>query len=475
MKTKVIISAVCTAIPLSGVLAQKPPKDLKPMNVLLIMADDMGAMELGCYGSNTNLTPNFDKLAKSGFQFSTFFATPVSTPTRVSLMTGKYGVNTSHTNMSNLPGGKGRGYDLAKEEYTFGQMFKDAGYATAMAGKWQLSGKGETLITECGFDEYMSWIYLGNLPKGESYKGGFYPPGTGTNTSRYWHPGIMVNGKHIETKPTDYGPDMYSGFIMDFIKRNAAIKKPFFAYYPMTLVHTPWVATPDNPNVKDNTMEALKANVEYTDKIIGRLIKTLEDAGVRENTLVIFLGDNGTENWGKQTVTEWGPRTPFLVSCPGIVKSNIISDVPVDLPDVMSTMLDFTNVKVKSQKDLDGKSLMPVLTGKTREHKPVAKCYYGNYRVYREKEWLLESNNDENFGELYYCGNKKNGLGYELITDFSKPEAAAAKKRFEGYIEQSGSRGLSQEEKNFMLDFVTKKRQTMIKNLKSKYTNVYLK
>lgn len=475
MNSKLIISAVCTAIPFSLMHAQKPEKVSKPMNVLLILADDMGAMELGCYGSNTNLTPNFDQLAKSGFMFNTFFATPVSTPSRVSLMTGKYGVKTGHTNMSNLPGGKGRQYDLAKEEYSFGQMFKDAGYATVMAGKWQLSGKGETLITECGFDEYMSWIYTGYLPKGVEYKGGMYPAGTGTNTSRYWHPGIMVNGKHIETKPTDYGPDMYSGFIMDFMKKNAKAGKPFFAYYPMTLIHTPWVGTPDNPNVKDNSSEALKANVEYTDKIIGRLIKSLEDAGVRENTLVIFLGDNGTENWGKQTVTEWGPRAPFLVSCPGIVKSNMISDAPVDIPDIMTTMLDFTNVKVKNSNDLDGKSLMPVLTGKTTDHQPVAMCYYGNYRVYREKEWLLESNNDENFGELYYCGNKKNGLGYELITDFSTPNAAAAKKRFESYIKLSISRGLSEEDELFMTDFVTKKREVMVKNLKTKYTDVYLK
>ena len=185
-------------------------------NILLIMADDMGAMELGCYGNEINRTPNIDRLAEEGMMFSTFFATPVSTPSRVALMTGKYGIHTGHLNMSNLPGGRGRGYDLSTDEYTFGQMFSDAGYSTVLAGKWQLSGKGETLIKECGFDEYMAWIYKDNLAEGVVYRGGYFPEGT-TKTSRYWYPGIMTNGKHIGTSPEDYGPDMYSAFLMDFI------------------------------------------------------------------------------------------------------------------------------------------------------------------------------------------------------------------------------------------------------------------
>ena len=443
-------------------------------NVLLIMADDMGAMELGCYGSKLNLTPNFDRLAQSGVRFQTFFATPVSTPSRVALMTGKYGPNTGHLNMSNLPGGKGK-YDLSTEEYTFGQIFKDAGYVTAMAGKWQLSGRGETLIFECGFDEYAAWIYTNNLPKGETYKGGYYPEKSQKSTSRYWHPGVMINGKHIATTKSDYGPDIYSQFIMDFIKKSVAQDQPFFAYYPMALVHSPWVGTPDHPDVKDNSPEAFKANVEYCDKIMGRLIKTLEDAGVRENTLVIFIGDNGTQNLGKQTVTEWGPRTPCLISCPGSVQAGIVSDEVVDIPDILATMVDYAGFKPKNLARLDGKTLMPLLTGASDTHKPFAVSYYGHYRVIREKEWLLESNMDGSFGELYYCGPNRNGIDYQRVTDFSKPEAKAARERFENYIKTHCLRAsMSDEDKTEFTGFVAKHKKVLIKNLGSRYKGTYI-
>lgn len=442
-------------------------------NILLIMADDMGAMELGCYGSKLNLTPNFDRLAQSGVMFQTFFATPVSTPSRVALMTGKYGPHTGHLNMSDQAGGKGR-YDLSRDEYTFGQMFKDAGYITAMAGKWQLSGRGETLIFECGYDEYAAWIYTGNLPKGEPYKGGYYPPVKQQVTSRYWHPGIMINGKHIATTESDYGPDIYSRFIMDFIKKSAAQDKPFFAYYPMTLVHSPWVGTPDHPDVKDNSPEAFKANVEYCDKIIGRIIKTLEEAGVRENTLVIFIGDNGTETWGKQTVTEWGPRTPCLISCPGTIGAGIVNGEPMDIPDILATMVDYAGFRPKNIAELDGKSLMPLLEGKCDTHKPFAVSYYGQYRVIRDREWVLESNMDGSFGELYHCGSDRGGLAYRRVTDFSQPEARAARERFENYIRECLSASMSDQDKATFTGFVTKKKTQLIRNLNSRYKGAYI-
>lgn len=444
----------------------------KPKNVLLIMADDMGAMELGCYGSPINLTPNFDNLARSGVQFNTFLATPVSTPSRVALMTGKYGTKTGHLNMAGSPGGKGPGYDLASQEYTFGQMFKDAGYTTAMAGKWQLSGTYPNIIRECGFDEYMWWISKGDWPGDQPYLGGYQE---GTNKiSRYWHPGIGVNGVHIQTQPTDYGPDMFSSFIMDFMTRNAADEKPFFAYYPMALVHAPWESTPDAPGLVTNSPEALKANVEYCDKIIGRLIKSLEDAGIRENTLVIFTGDNGTQKMGKTTVTEWGPRTPFLVSCPGYIPGDRVSNELVDITDVLKTIADFAGFVPSNQADLDGKSLMPYLLQQEPTHKELAMSFYGQYRVLREREWLLEANSEESFGDLYYCGDKRNGLGYELVKDFTLPEVIEAKTRFEGYIrDYCVDPPMTSEERTQFTEAMVDKRATLLQTLAVKFNENY--
>lgn len=442
-------------------------------NVVIIMADDMGAMELGCYGSKVNETPFLNKMAEQGAMFNSFLATPVSSPSRVALMTGKRGFQTGWLNMKGRDaGGAGRDADLAKDEYTFGQIFKDAGYTTAFAGKWQLTGKLPTMITECGFDQYMSWIYESYLPKGEKYMGGYYPEGS-KSTSRYWQPGIAVNGKHVATKPTDYGPEMFSDFLAKFMETSVKDKKPFFVYYPMVLMHTPWVGTPDHPNLKLNSPEARKANAEYTDKMVGKLLKKLDDLGVRENTIVFFLGDNGTQGVGKSSVTEWGPRTPLIVSCPGTIKAGVYNQ-PVEITDVTVTALDYAAVKPRNQKELDGESLMPVLTGKSTKHRDYAMSYYGQFKILREENWLLESNSVDNFGDLYYCGDKKSGLGYRLITDFkNNKEAQAAKKRFEGYLSALPTPDISKELRDEFTVFVENKKQTLLKSLKEEYNEDY--
>ena len=441
-------------------------------NILLIMADDMGAMELGCYGNEINLTPNIDKLAEEGTRFETFFATPVSTPTRVALMTGKYGIHTGHLNMSDRPGGKGKGYDLSTDEYTFGQMFQDAGYSTALAGKWQLSGRGETLIRECGFDEYMAWIYNGNLAEGVVYQGGYSPEGN-TRTSRYWHPGIMTNGRHIATTPEDYGPDFYSSFLMDFIRRQVKEDKPFFAYYPMALVHSPCQGTPDFPDRKLNSPEAFKANVEYCDKIIGRLMAELDELGIAENTLVIFIGDNGTQGRGKATVTEWGPRTPCIIRCPGTVRENVVSKALVDIPDILATMTDYAGFVPRNHAELDGKSLMPVLEGLSAQHEKFAISYYGQYRIVRSAEWLLEGNSDEDPGVLYWCGDNRSGLGYEKA-DMTAPESQKAMREFIDYINShKPDYFLTEEDKAEFKEFVTKNGERLEKNITLYYGSGY--
>jgi len=466
---KPILYPLLAAATATAFAAEPAPK---PRNVLMILCDDMGAMEPGCYGNITrNLTPNIDALARTGVRFATFFATPVCTPSRVALMTGKYGIHTGHLNMSDQAGGKGH-YNLATDEYTFGQMFHDAGYATAMAGKWQLSGRGETLIRDCGFDEYMAWIYKVNLAPGVKYQGGYFPPKT-TKTSRYWHPGIMTNGKHIPTTETDYGPDMYSGFIMDFIKRQAAAGKPFFAYYPMALVHSPWCPTPDHPDVKVDSQEAFRANVEYADKIVGRLIDTLVKAGVRDNTLVVFCGDNGTQLRGKLTVTEWGPRTPCIINLPGLVQQGKVSGAMVDIPDITATLLDYAGIHPRNAADLDGISLMPLLTGKTNKTREFAVSYYGQYRIIRDAHWVLEGNKDGAFGDLYYCADLRSGIGYKHITDFTDPAAKAARERFEKFLAtHAGATNMTDKDKDWFTNFVTKNGQKLQINLQKIYNGV---
>ena len=442
-------------------------------NVLLILCDDMGAMELECYGSTINRTPNLDQLAEEGTRFNTFFATPVCSPTRVCLMTGKYGYKTGWLNMrGRLAGGPGRDVDLANDEYTFGQMFQDHGYKTAVAGKWQLTGGLPEMVFECGFDEYLIWIYKGYLPKGEDYKGGYQADGN--KTSRFWQPGVAMNGKHIPTNPTDYGPDMYSDFLIDFMRKSVSEDKPFFVYYPMVLMHTPWERTPDHPDItKINSPEAKKANVEYADKIVGKLMKAIKELNVEDNTLVIFIGDNGTQDIGKSTVTEWGPRTPCIIKCPGTVKKGVISTELVELSDILPTMLDYTGIQPKNHEELDGISLMPLLSGKETAHRDFIWSFYGQFRVIREKEWLLEHNSVDDFGDLYYCGDHRNGLKYKLITDFSDPETQKAKARFEDHISNLPVPEFEKDLRDEFDDFVMKKKKNLLKSLNEIYDEDY--
>ena len=265
-------------------------------NFIVIMADDMGAKELGCYGHPTHKTPRLDALAKSGIQFKTAYTACVCHPTRFEIMTGQYGSTNGVCHFAGRAGGPAK--DSPEEQIvnhlTFGKVLKQAGYATAMAGKWQLTGELPTLVYENGFDEYCMWAYKHNLPKDAVHTG---YENKSKKHSRYWHPSILRNGKHVPTTENDYGPDIYTDFVIDFATRNK--DKPFFIYYPMALTHGPFFATPKSNPTRRNKFRNSKAdyfgeNVEYTDHLVGRIADAIADLHLREDTIILFTGDNGT-------------------------------------------------------------------------------------------------------------------------------------------------------------------------------------
>jgi arylsulfatase A len=199
-------------------------------NVILIMADDVGWEAFGCYGGEDYQTPHIDALAASGIQFRHAYSTPICTPTRVKLMTGKYGFR-NYTHF---------GY-LNPQERTFGHRLQAAGYRTAIAGKWQLNGLYNSLPGHqdsarpqaAGFDESLLW----QVTTGKQVANG--------GGERFWSPPLEHNGRFVtvEENQGKYGPDLLCEFICDFMHRNR--EDPFFVYYPMVLVHDPFVATPD--------------------------------------------------------------------------------------------------------------------------------------------------------------------------------------------------------------------------------------
>lgn len=326
-------------------------------NVILIMADDSSADNYGCYGSSFFETPQIDALARSGAKFNHCYSEPVCTSSRVKIMTGRDGYR-NYVRFGTLD----------KSEVTFGTMLKQAGYATSVAGKWQLHGKPNgSLATDCGFDTYCLWNY------------------PGTQRARFWNPSISRDGMILNTSKDDYGPDVFLQFIVDFIERNR--ERPFFVYYPMVLVHAPFVPTPDSKSKTASAVSNFRDMTAYADKCVGNLVEALERLRLREKTVVIYTTDNGTgrsltypfgnedRTGEKAYATDGGTHAPLVINCPGTVPAGTVSDDLVDFSDVLPTLADITGAKLPDV-ELDGRSFWPQCRGEPGNPRDWIRQYY---------------------------------------------------------------------------------------------------
>ena len=349
MKTLRIYSRL-TALFFLGVATALPAADRKP-NIVLIMADDFGYECVTANGGESYRTPHLDRLAATGMRFERCFVQPLCTPTRVQLMTGIYNV---------------RNYIefglLDPKATTFGHLLKRAGYATGICGKWQL-GKDPGLPQHFGFDESYLWQHTRRPP-------------------RYANPGLEHNGRELDFSNGEYGPKLISDFALDFVTRHRAA--PFFLYYPMILTHDPFQATPDSkawdPKLKSEQeqrdVKHFADMTEYMDKMVGRLVAKLEELGLRENTLILFTGDNGTGvqvttrfkgadyKGGKGTRTARGNHTPLIANWPGRVPAGRVNDDLVCSVDFLPTLCEAVGTEVPAALAIDGRSFLPQLLGR---------------------------------------------------------------------------------------------------------------
>jgi len=324
-------------------------------NLIVIMADDFGYECLGCNGSTSYKTPALDQMAASGVRFTNCNVQPLCTPTRVQLMTGLYNIR----NYSSFG-------EMDPRAMTFAHPLKEAGYATCMAGKWQL-GRERDLPKKFGFDEYCLWQHL-------------------RRPERYKNPGLEINGVEKDWTGGEYGPDLVNAFAIDFIRRKK--DGPFFLYYPMILTHDPFTATPDSPDYTDAGKKAGKKAgprhfadmVAYADKLVGKLLAELDELKIRDNTLVIFLGDNGTGKGirsqtttgevvgGKGKLSHTGTHVPLVVHWPAGMKSGgrVVEDM-IDSVDVLPTLCEAAGVKLPSGLKIDGRSFAAQLRGEAGE------------------------------------------------------------------------------------------------------------
>ncbi len=355
-------------------------------NVILIMADDFGYECLTANGGQSYQTPHLDTLAATGVRFDHCHVQPLCTPTRVQLMTGRYNVR-NYLNFGTL----------VRSETTFGHLFKAAGYATGVCGKWQL-GREVDSPQHFGFEESCLWQHTRRPP-------------------RYANPGLEYNGVEKDFDEGKYGPALVNDFALDFIARHR--DRRFFLYYPMMLTHDPFQPTPDSknwdPKIKsENAQKNVKHFADmtaYMDKLIGQLVFRLEELGLRENTLLIFLGDNGTLGsihsqfkessfkGGKGQTTHRGTHVPCIANWPAVISRGSVCSDLISSTDFLPSLCEAAGLSVPD--GVDGISFVPQLRG---ERGTPREWLYSWYSPRQQADMgIRESVFDRNF-KLYRTG-----------------------------------------------------------------------
>jgi arylsulfatase A len=433
-------------------------KDSQPNNIL-IFYDDVGFEEIGFYGvrDEPTKTPHIDRMAERGTAFKTCWAQAICGPSRAMLYTGKYAVNNGEydNKLHYIPGEANAAAKNRDNLPNLTRTMHDAGYTVAFAGKWHhaaFRGNVHSRSKDLGIDTYMETgtnpgpyeKLLGRklIPDDtwEVAALGGYPI-----ISRYWKPGIIHNGKMLETTMNDYGPDMLSDFICEFIKENADGDKPFLAVYPMVLAHTSHCITPievaagvepSNQHFKKGEPEGRAVfdnQVRYMDQLVGKIIKQVEDAGIADNTIIIYSSDNGTTSSSKSKGVEYGVHVPFVVAGPSIKNRGMVDQL-MDFTDILPTLADFGGSPV-ADGVVDGVSLKPFLSGASEKTKPVIYSFPGPTRLARTQEYLLEAVcplYDQPMGRFYKTNGSYDGRGYDNITH--NPEFSNVRKTFDEYL-----------------------------------------
>lgn len=375
------------------------------LNVVIIMADDVGYECFSAYGSKEFSTPRLDALAAGGMRFDHCHSTPLCTPSRVNLMTGKSNVF-NYVDFGVFP----------KGEPTFANHFKAQGYVTGVAGKWQLmTSKNGISPEEAGFDRHCVW----NIP--------------GTERSRYWKPSLMHDGEVINHGEDDYGSTIIADYLIDFIRANK--EKPFLAYYPMNLPHNPFDPTPQS---KDRKSKNAKQNfidmVAYMDHCVGRIEDALVELGLRENTLIIFTADNGTNSsltldfFGKQLkggkgyTHDHGTKVPLIVNLPGRIGAGQVNEDLICFSDIFPTIVEAAGLPAKEISKGDGWSFWPQCLGDDGRKR---EWIYGYYfpRPYSKKFDTMYSH-----WEVAWARNKRyklyrDGRFFDVVNDVREQKA----------------------------------------------------
>ena len=378
---RLLIAACVTFLAVSPAFAQSPKK---PPNVVVIMLDDLGYGDIGCFGGKIP-TPNIDRMAKEGIRFTNFYvAQAVCSASRAALLTGRY------PNRVGIYGALNHNakHGLGPNERTIADILKLLRYATAIFGKWHLGHFDEHLPNKHGFDEYFGLPYSNDMwPKHPSSK---FPPLP------------LIEGTKVIAENPDQSKltAQYTAKAVDFIRRNK--DQPFFLYVPHTMPHVPLFGS---ERFKGKSGQGLYADVVMElDDSVGQILSALKECGIDDNTLVIFLSDNGP--WlsygnhggsagrlreGKGTTWEGGVRVPFVARWPGKIPADAVCPEPAMTIDLLPTIAKLTGGSLPGHK-LDGMDISPLLLGDPKAKSPhdAFYFYWGKHlQAVRAGQWKL--------------------------------------------------------------------------------------
>ena len=388
-------------------------------NIVFILLDNVGQEWFGAYGSEEACTPNIDRLAATGVRVENCYTPPVCGPSRIVLLTGRYPHSTGFRLHHDAALYSGGGLD-SKREILFPRLFRDAGYATAMTGKWQVNNLYDEpdVLRMHGFSEYLAWPGSVDPDQVKAAERARFLDAVRRESveetvafiqkieSRYWDPVFIRNGQR-EVHRGKFGPDVSHEFALDFLRRNR--ERSFLLYLPMTLTHgetftKPVIPTPSHRAPGRTEQQMFADMLRYADGLVGAIVAELEQLGLREKTIVFVGSDNGTESRftarrnGRQvqgalyTLTEPGGNVVLLANCPARIPGG--RTLPLaDFSDVYPTLCELAGVPLSPQHRTDGRSFASYLLGKPGA-KPPREWILNEYhqtRVVRDARYKLYS------------------------------------------------------------------------------------
>ncbi len=409
----------------------------KPPNFVVIFCDDLGYGDLSCFGNPSIKTPNLDQMAAEGQKWTQFYvASPVCTPSRAGLMTGRYPIRNGMTSAERVVLFPDSAKGLAPSEITIAEVLKEADYATAAVGKWHLGHLPDYLPTNQGFDSYYGIPYSNDMDRianAENYRKMAEDPNWYPNTQHYNVP--LMDGEAIIEQPADQNTitKRYTEKAVEFIQGHR--DAPFFLYLAHSLPHIPLFCSPE---YRGRSLGSLFGDViEEIDWSVGQVLDTLRETGLDENTVVVFSSDNGP--WltfkthggsagplraGKGTTFEGGQRVPTIFWGPGMVKPGMVTEMGSTL-DLLKTFATLAGTEAPNDRKMDSYDLSPVLKGEGKS--PRTEFHYwtrAEIHAIRSGNWKLHVKQREpvNYGKEVELEEPEL---YDLAADISEAHNVA--------------------------------------------------